>query len=114
MRRGLGGLARTRANLRVVARNPPSLTARHSATSMRPFVAGTRSHGERAVRPRAPPFIDPPGYARHWPEETLLYQIVKRHYPEFVATREAAGRPLLKYVQEEFAAYLQCGRLEHG
>ncbi len=28
--------------------------------------------------------------------------------------REAAGRPLPSYVQEEFAAYLKCGRLEHG
>jgi hypothetical protein len=47
---------------------------------------------ERAARPRAPRFIDPPGYARHRPEETLLYQIVERHYPELVATREAADR----------------------
>jgi hypothetical protein len=68
---------------------------------------------ERARR-RAPPFIDPPGYARHRPEATLLYQLVERHYPEFVAAREAAGRPLPKYVQEEFEAYLKCGRLEHG
>jgi hypothetical protein len=28
---------------------------------------------------RAPPFIDPPGYARHRPEETLLYQIIEQH-----------------------------------
>jgi ribosomal protein S27E len=68
---------------------------------------------ERA-RPRAPAFIDPPGYARHRPEATLLYQLVERHYPELVAAREAAGRALPKYVQEEFAAYLTCGRLEHG
>ena len=46
---------------------------------------------ERA-RPRAPPFIDPPGYARHRPEATLLYQLVERHYPELVAAREGAGR----------------------
>ena len=68
---------------------------------------------ERA-RPRAPPFNDPPGYARHRPEATLLYQLVERHYPGLVAAREAAGRPLPKYVQEEFEAYLKCGRLEHG
>ena len=68
---------------------------------------------ERA-RPRAPPFIDPPGYARHRPEETLLNKLVERAYPEFVAAREAAGRPLPNYVQEEFEAYLKCGRLEHG
>jgi ribosomal protein S27E len=69
---------------------------------------------KRAERLRAPPFIDPPGYARHRPEATLLYQLVERYYPEFVATREAAGRPLPQYVQEEFEAYLKCGRLEHG
>jgi len=28
---------------------------------------------------------------------------VERHYPGFVAAREAAGRPLPSYVQEEFA-----------
>jgi hypothetical protein len=46
---------------------------------------------ERAARPRAPPFIDPPGYTRHRPEVTLLYQLVERYYPELVAAREAAG-----------------------
>jgi hypothetical protein len=30
------------------------------------------------VRPRAPPFVDPPGYARHRPEATLLYQLDRR------------------------------------
>jgi hypothetical protein len=69
---------------------------------------------ERAARPRAPPFIDPLGYARHRPEETLLYKLVERHYPELIAAREAAGRSLPKYVQEEFEAYLKCGCLEHG
>jgi hypothetical protein len=62
----------------------------------------------------APPFIDPPGYTRHRPEATLLYQLIERYYPELVAAREAAGRPLPKYVQDEFAAYLKCGRLERG
>jgi ribosomal protein S27E len=33
---------------------------------------------ERA-RARAPPFIDPPRYARHRLETTLLYQLVERH-----------------------------------
>jgi len=36
----------------------------------------------RVRRPRAPPFIDPPGHARHRPEATLLYQLVGQHYPE--------------------------------
>ena len=33
---------------------------------------------ERAARPRAPPFIDPPGSAGHRPEATLLYALVER------------------------------------
>ena len=68
----------------------------------------------RARRPRAPPFIDPPGYARHRPESTLLYQLVEQHYPAFRNLRAEAGRPLPDYVQEEFDAYLKCGRLEEG
>ena len=65
-------------------------------------------------RPRAPPFGDPPGYVRHRPEWTVLYQLVERHYPDFLALRAAAGRPLPRYVQDEFEAYLKCGRLEYG
>lgn len=41
---------------------------------------------------RAPPFIDPPGYARHRPEETLLYQIIEQHYPVFREARAAEDR----------------------
>lgn len=41
---------------------------------------------------RAPPFIDPPGYARHRPEQTLLYPLIEQHYPAFLAARAAAGR----------------------
>ena len=44
--------------------------------------------GERA-RPCAPPFIDPPGDARHQPEETLPYRLVEQQYPAFVVAREA-------------------------
>ena len=42
-------------------------------------LARTRSHGERAG---APAFIDPPLYARHRPEATLLYELVERRYRE--------------------------------
>jgi hypothetical protein len=68
----------------------------------------------RARRPRAPPFFDPPGYARHRPEATLLYQLVEQHYPAFHELRAEFGRPLPAYVQEEFEAYLKGGRLEEG
>ncbi len=53
-----------------------------------------------------------PGYQRHKPEQTLLYQIIEHHYLEFQALMEAQNRPLPKYVQQEFDGYLKCGRLE--
>ena len=53
-------------------------------------------------------------YQRHRPEQTLLYQIVARHYPAFVEHLAGAGKQLPGHVQQTFDAYLQCGRLEHG
>ena len=53
-------------------------------------------------------------YARHRPEQTLLYQIVQTHYPAFLAALAAREQTLLDYVQREFEEYLACGRLEHG
>jgi ribosomal protein S27E len=61
-----------------------------------------------------PAFLDPPGYARHRPERTLLYQLVEQHYPAFRELRAAAERPLPDFVQQEFEAYLKRGRLEEG
>ena len=54
------------------------------------------------------------GYERHRPEQTLLYQLVERYYPELVALLSEQGKPLPKYVLREFDDYLKCGRLEHG
>lgn len=68
----------------------------------------------RAPRLRAPPFIEPAGYARHRPESTLLYQLVEQHWPRFRELRAMEGRSLPGYIEEEFEAYLQCGRLEEG
>jgi hypothetical protein len=53
-------------------------------------------------------------YERHRPEATLRYQLVEEHYPAFLAACAARGRTLPGYVQQEFAACLKCGRLEHG
>ena len=53
-------------------------------------------------------------YARHRPEQTLLYQLVEAHYPAFVEHLAVRGRSLPTHVQREFEAYLKCGRLEHG
>jgi len=53
-------------------------------------------------------------YARHRPEQTLLYQHVERHYPAFISQLSAEGITLPSTVQREFEDYLQCGRLEYG
>src|SRR3990167_1773522 len=55
-----------------------------------------------------------PRYERHRPEQTLLYQLVETHYPEFCAQLNAQGRRLPAYVRQEFEDFLRCGRLEHG
>jgi hypothetical protein len=53
-------------------------------------------------------------YRRHQPEQTLLYQLVERHYDEFQSLLAAQGSPLPLYVQNEFEAFLKCGLLEYG
>ena len=44
-----------------------------------------------ARRRRAPPFIDPSGYAQHRPETTLLYRLIEQHYADFRALRAHRG-----------------------
>ena len=53
-------------------------------------------------------------YERHRPERTLLYQLVQEYYPALKAQLAAQGTELPGYVQREFEAYLNCGRLEQG
>jgi hypothetical protein len=53
-------------------------------------------------------------YERHQPEKTLLYQIIKEYYPQFLTHMERQGRSLPLYVRREFDDYLECGLLEHG
>ncbi|MEZ7991725.1 MAG: transposase zinc-binding domain-containing protein, partial [Halioglobus sp.] len=53
-------------------------------------------------------------YERHRPEQTLLYQLVEKHYPALVEQLECQGKNLPAHVHREFEAYLKCGRLEHG
>ena len=53
-------------------------------------------------------------YARHRPEQTLLYQLVEQYYPAFVEHLAARERRLPAHVVREFEDYLKCGRLEHG
>ena len=53
-------------------------------------------------------------YVRHRPEQTLLYQLIERHWPEFQSHLSEAGSFLPRHVTREFEEYLSCGRLEHG
>ena len=53
-------------------------------------------------------------YERHKPEQTLLYQIIEKYYPQFLSHMGQQDKYLPKYVRSEFEAYLKCGRLEYG
>ena len=53
-------------------------------------------------------------YERHRPEETLLYQIIEEHWPQFQQHLEQQGKYLPACVKQEFEDYLNCGRLERG
>lgn len=53
-------------------------------------------------------------YARHKPEQTLLYQTIKRYWPELQSHLNETGKFLPWHVIREFDEYLECGRLEHG
>ncbi len=53
-------------------------------------------------------------YERHKPEQTLLYQIIDKYYPQFLELMAQQDKDLPKYVRSEFEEYLKCGCLEHG
>ena len=53
-------------------------------------------------------------YERHRPEQTLLYQLVEKHYRARAEQLDVQGKFLPTHVHREFEAYLKCGRLEHG
>ena len=55
-----------------------------------------------------------PRHERHRPEQTLLYRIIDRYYPEFLACMAEQGKPLPFHIKKEFDEFLKCGRLEHG
>jgi ribosomal protein S27E len=56
----------------------------------------------------------PIAYRRHRPEQTVLYQLIERYYPAFLAAIESGGGALPFFVRREFEDYLECGLLEHG
>ena len=55
------------------------------------------------------------GYARHRPEETVLYQTLRAHWLTFLAELSGGAKPELpRFVLEEVEAFLKCGILAHG
>ena len=52
-------------------------------------------------------------YARRRPEETLLYRVVREHWPSFREKAEEQGG-LPRFVVRDFEDYLGCGLLERG
>jgi hypothetical protein len=47
-------------------------------------------------------------YQRHQPENTLLYQLVREHWPRFQSILSDQGRYLPDQVVREFEDYLKC------
>ena len=52
---------------------------------------------QAAITDRSP---HSPSYQRHRPEQTLLYQIIERHYPEFWDVMAMQGKSLPLHVQQ--------------
>lgn len=54
-------------------------------------------------------------YKRHQPENTLLYQLVERHYLEFKETLSEQGKQLPTFFECEFDDFLRvvCGDYKH-
>jgi hypothetical protein len=53
-------------------------------------------------------------YIPRTPADTPCYKIVQDNLATFLAEREAANRPLPKYVVDEFDSYLRCGLFPFG
>ena len=53
-------------------------------------------------------------YARHRPEDTVLYQVVEQHAEPLFEYLAERGASLPRFVRAEFDANARCGRLEHG
>lgn len=54
------------------------------------------------------------GYARHRPEQSLLYQLIEHYWSEFQLYISEREHFLPRHVVREFDEYLECGRLENG
>ncbi len=58
-----------------------------------------------------------PAYARHRPEDTVLYQVLAEHWRSYrteVESADSSGSGLPPFVVDEVEAFLKCGILAHG
>ncbi|WP_146209848.1 transposase zinc-binding domain-containing protein [Vitiosangium sp. GDMCC 1.1324] len=53
-------------------------------------------------------------YRRRQPEGTVLYEAVRENLATLLAEAGELGRGLPRYVERDFARYLECGVLAHG
>ena len=53
-------------------------------------------------------------YQPRRPDQSLLYQVVAEHLETFLARQAARGRPVPRFVEQEFRSFLECGVLAHG
>jgi len=75
----------------------------------------------RAARPDTGPSSRTPWagrparrYERRRPENTPLYKVVSENLESWLASRDAAERPVPSFVEEELRGYLECGLLCFG
>ncbi|MDF1757325.1 MAG: transposase zinc-binding domain-containing protein, partial [Legionellaceae bacterium] len=58
--------------------------------------------------------IAPGIYERHRLEETTLYQVISKYYPDFLSYLSDIGKSFPSFVKREFEDYLRCGQLKYG
>ena len=54
------------------------------------------------------------GYARHRPDESVLYGVVQTELATFLARAQARERHVPRFVERELWGFLRCGILAHG
>ena len=54
------------------------------------------------------------GYERRRPEQTEMHTVVREQLETFLARARERDRPVPRFVEREFRAYLECGILAHG
>jgi hypothetical protein len=67
-------------------------------------------HDRRAL----PSALGSASYARHCPEQSVLYRVVLRELETFLAETRSRGQPVPRFVEQELRAYLRCGVLAFG